>query len=365
MTDSFLNTVRGAHKAVFRAKVVAPGQTGVNPLGVEIPVNSGDVTSDTTADITSTADLTTSLAWPVTPTAPGAPYGQEIYLERGVQYGNGIREFVGLGYFRIDSVEQDRTPNGKLHIGASDRMVNVRDGRNIAPYQFGPSASVGAVIDQVIGEVVPNLVTVYDFPAYAVTLGTSHVVDEDRLKFVRDLVAAYGKVMYFDYAGRLQVKSPPAQARDSVWTINHGRGGVLVSMKRAISRDGIYNAVVARGESTGELPPVQGIAYDNDPASPTRWGGPFGKVPKFYSSAFLNTPKQCSAAAASMLLSANGLPYTVSLGTVPNAALEAWDVVTVTYDDHASAQTHIIDRITYALSADGAMGIDTRRQYLT
>lgn len=365
VTDSFLSTIRGSHQAVFRARVVAPGQVGVNPTGTEIPINGGDVTMDSTADINSTLDLTTKFDWPANATALGAPYGQEIYVERGVTYGNGTKEYVGLGYFRIDSVEQDRTPNGTLHIGGSDRMANVRDGRNTTPYVFGPGASVGSVIDQVVGEVVSGLVTVYDWSAYAQTLGNTHVVDEDRLKFVADLVAAYGKIMYFDYAGRLQVKSPPAQNRAAVWTINNGRNGVLVSMKRAIARDGVYNGVVARGESTGELPPVQGIAIDSNASSPTYWYGPFGKVPKFYNSAFLTTTDQCLSAAQSMLLSATGLPYTVSLGTVPNPALEAWDVIAVAYSDKADAETHIIDKISYGLSADGGMGIDTRKQYLS
>lgn len=365
VTDSFLATIRGSHKAVFRAKVVAPGQTGVSPVGTEIPIISGDVTSDSTADINSTLDLVTAFDWPTSATSMGAPYGQEIYVERGVQYGNGTAEYVGLGYFRIDSVEQDRTPNGPLHIGASDRMANVRDGRNTAPYQFGSGAAVGAVIDFVVGEVVPGLVTVYDWDAYSQTLGSDHVVDEDRLKFVNDLVAAYGKVMYFDYAGRLQVKSPPAQNRSTVYTINNGRNGVLVSMKRAISRDGVYNGVVARGESTGTLPPVQGVALDTVPTSPTYWFGAFGKVPRFYSSGFLTTQAQCENAAASMLLTATGLPYTVSLGTVPNPALETFDVITVAYADKSPSETHIVDRITYGLSADGGMAIDTRKQYLT
>lgn len=364
VTSSFLNTVRGAHKAIFRARVVNPGLTGNDPLGTEIVVIDGDVTFDTQADVNATLDLTTSIDWPSTATSLGAPYGQEIYVERGVQYANGVKEYVGLGYFRIDSVEQTRTPNGTIRITGSDRMANVVDGRNTTPVQFGSAASVGSVIDYAVGEVVPGLVSVYDFDAYNITLNSDHILDEDRMKFVREIVAAYGKVAYFDYKGRLQVKTPPSPFSSPVYSLNHGRDGVLVSMKRTISRDGVYNGVVARGESAGELPPVQGVALDISPTSPTYWYGPFGKVPRFFASPFLVTPDQCTQAAVNILSNATGLPYSVTLGVVPNPALEGWDVVTVTYSDKSAAETHILDKISYSLSVSGDMGIDTRKQFL-
>ncbi|MGW3992227.1 DUF5047 domain-containing protein [Amycolatopsis sp. NPDC004772] len=365
MTDTFLATLRGAHRAVFRARVVAPGQTGVSPVGTEIPIIGGDVTFDTTADVASTLDLTTNFDWPGAPTDLGTPYGQEIYIERGVEYGGGTREYVGLGYFRIDTVEQDDAPRGNIKITGSDRMANVRDGRALQPVQYGAGASVGAVLDNAIGAVVPGLVSVYDWSAYSQTLGSDHIMDTDRLKFVKDIVAAYGKVAYFDYEGRLQVKSRPDPKASPVWTINHGRDGVLVTAKRQISRDGVYNAVVASGEPVGSAPAVLGIAYDVDPTSPTYFNGPFGRVPMFYTSSFLTTNDQCYAAAVAKLQAATGLPYIVTLGAVPNPALEGWDVVAVTYSDTDNVETHILDRITYSLSVDGAMGIDTRKQFLS
>jgi hypothetical protein len=135
-------------------------------------------------------------------------------------------------------------------------------------------------------------------------------------------------------------------------------------MKRAISRDGVYNAVVATGEAAGELPPVSGSAFDLNASSPTYYNGGFGKVPKFFSSTFLSTNAQCSASAASLLLKATGLPYTVSLGTVPNPALEAGDVVAVSYNSKFNTETHIADKITYPLKPDGVMALDTRKQFL-
>ncbi|NBH01932.1 DUF5047 domain-containing protein [Amycolatopsis sp. SID8362] len=372
-TDSFLTGLRGSHTLASRCTLVAPGQTGTSPNGITIPgvsdlgrlpILTGDVTTDMTADVQSTLDLTTRYPWPSKPSDPGTPYGQEIYVERGIEYGTGTQELVGLGYYRIDKVEQQSVPDGAIRITASDRMAMVRDARNTAPVQFGSGASVGSVIDYVVGQAVPGLVTVYDFDAYSTLLGADHVLDEDRLGFVQDLLAAYGKYGYFDYAGRFQVKSIPDLTKASpVWEINSGTRGVLVSMQRTISRDAVYNIVVARGEPVGELPPVQAVVSDDDPNSPTWVGGPFGLVPTVYSSAFMTTAGQCQQAAAAKLAKVIGLPYAVSLGSVPNPALEGWDVVTVSYP--GNSEVHVIDRITYGLAPGDSMGIDTRKQYLT
>lgn len=363
VSNTFLSTIRGAHSAIFRARVCSPGQSGVNPTGTFINVLSGDVTFDTQADINGTLDLATDLTWPYYSSDLGAPYGQEIFVERGVQYANGTQEWVGLGYFRIDRVEQETAPRGQLRISGSDRMANIVDDRPLQPIVFSAGTSVGAVIDFVIQDALPSAITVYDWSAYTSVLVTDHVLDDDRVKFLNEILTAYSKVGYFDYAGRFQVKTPPSYTNPSVWSVNSGRNGVLCAMKRTISRDGVYNAVVATGEPVGDSPPVRGIAQDLVTTSPTYWFGPFGKVPRFFSSSFLQTNDQCISAAASILSNSTGIPYVVNLGVVPNPALEGWDVITVAYDDDHS-EIHVIDTIQYSLGVEDSMGIATRKQFL-
>lgn len=226
VSNSFLNTVRGPHKPVFRARVVEPWQTGVNPTGTEIPINSGDVVFDVNSDVNGTLSFKSNLGWEYL-----NPYRHEVYIERGVQYANGTREYVGLGYFRVNAIEQDRirnpgpTQGGLLTISGEDRKANLRDARVVSPVQFGPSASVSSVIDFLVQDVMAGVVTVYDstnWPggtAATTTLGSTHVVAEDRLKFLEELVAAYGKVCYFDYAGRFVVKDQPSTSGGSVFLI--------------------------------------------------------------------------------------------------------------------------------------------------
>lgn len=365
VSNSFLNTIRGAHKAIFRARVVAPGQTGTNPTGTLINVIDGDITFDTGSDVNSTLDLTTDMTWPSTAASLGSPYGSEIFVERGVQYASGTQEWVGLGYFRINSVEQKNAPKGELRITGSDRMVNVRDDRPTSPIVYTSGSSVGAIIDAIIQDALPSAVTVYDFSAYTTTINTDHILDDDRIKFLNEILGAHGKVGYWDYAGRFQVKTPPSYTVTPVWDINAGTNGVLCKMKRTISRDGVYNGVVASGEPVGDSTPVRALVVDSNGLSPTYWFGPFGKVPRFFSSSFLQTNDQCTSAATSILATATGLPYVVNLGVVPNPALEGWDVIRVTYSDKVNSEIHVIDTIKYNLGVDAQMSILTRKQFLT
>lgn len=371
VTDSFLKALSGSHQMVSRARIIAGGLVGVNPgtinpdgspLG-EIPINEGDVQSNLTADINATLNLTTAFDWPESATDDGTPYGQEVFVERGIQFGDGNTEWVGLGYFRINSISQ-RAPDGLISITGEDRSSNLRDGRALAPVQFGAGASVQAVVEFLVHEVMPTVPVLFDFSAGTTLLAASHILEEDRLKFLQDLVASYGKIMFFDYAGRLQVRSAPDPTKAAIYTVKHGANGTLVNMNRTLSRDGVYNAVVATGEAAGELPPVRGVALDTVPGSPTLFGGPFGQVARFFSSTFMTTETQCVDAARAMLLQATGLPYTVTLDAVPNPALETGDVISVTYDDHRDTETHIVDSITYPLKTDTEMTIETRKQYL-
>ena len=330
VTDTFLATVKGSHQAVFRARLITYGQTGTNPGRLnldltpadEIPVLDGNVIFDTKADVNATIELWTDVDWPTSASDMITPYGNELFVERGVTYGDGTREWVSLGYFRIDSIEQDyRT--GRIRVTGSDRMSRARDERPQQPTVFPAGSSVGGIVDNVIGSAVPLLVSVYDFSAYTTLTTTDHILDDDRVKFVRELLTSYGKISYFDYAGRLQVKSIPSYTgTEPVWDIESGRNGTLVSMTQSLSRDGVYNGVVARGEPIGDLPPVEGRAYDEDPESPTYIFGPFGQVVRFFSSPFLNSQAQCVDAARAILESSTGLPHVMEMGTVPNPALE-------------------------------------------
>lgn len=347
-----------------RARIVAPGQTGVTPTGLEIPIISGDVKLDSTADIRSTLDLTTSdHDWQAALDDALTPYGNEIFIERGVVYGDGSTEWVSQGYFRIYDVDQDAAPKGSLAITGKDRMSGIIDARPLAPMQFGSGASVSSVFSYLVTEVYPGAVIVYDFDAGSTLFTASHSLEDDRYGFLKDIADSLGKVLYWDYAGKLQVRTAPS-ATQSVFEVTHGPGGVVTKVSRSLSRSGVYNAIVASGEPVGEAAPVRAVSLDLNPASPTYWNGPFGKVPKFYSSTFLTTVAQCQTAADAMLARQLGVPYSVDFSAVPNPALEPLDPVTVSYSNDQAPEVHVIESLTVPLDSAGVMTATTKQQIL-
>lgn len=364
VSDRFLSTLRGSHRMVVRARLVGAGQTGVTPTGTEIPVIAGSVTFDATAEVRASLELTTQWPWPTTAADPATPYGNEVFVERGVVYGDGVREWVSLGYFRIDDLDQEEAPDGLVRISARDRMAGIVEARVLAPAQYPGSTTVAAVFGDLVGGLYPGVPISFDFPASGTTFGGSHVIERDRYPFLLDIAQSQGKVMFFDYDGSLVVRTAP-DPLTPVWTVNHGRGGVLVGLSRKLTRQGVYNAVVAEGEQGGDAPPVRAVAVDDDPASPTYWLGPFGQVPRFFASSFLTTEAQCATAAQAMLDRARGLPYSVSFAHVPNPALEPLDAVAITYTDRVDPEVHVLDKLTIPLTSKAPMTGITRVQTRT
>lgn len=365
VTDRFLKVVRQSHKACFRARVVSGMPTGVEPDGEDIPILAGDVQMDANADIRGTLDLTTvGSLWPETADDLLAPYGNEIHVARGVEYGGGEREWVSQGYFRIYKVEQeDAAKAGPVVIDGRDRMSGIVEARLEQPIQFAASTSVLSVFNTLVLDVYPTAVLEFDFDAANVLFPGAHVAEVDRYGFLLDIVKSLGKVMYWDYEGKLRVEDAPVPATlTAVSDVTHGENGVLVRMGRARSREDVYNAFVVTGEAPGDTPAVRAVARDMSPTSPTYWLGPFGKVPKFYSSSFITTAEQATTAASALLARNLGLPYSVSFGMVPNPALEPLDVVHVSYRDSAATELHVLEKLNIPLTAAGLMVASTRER---
>ncbi|MGA6164313.1 DUF5047 domain-containing protein [Amycolatopsis magusensis] len=359
----FLDAVRGSHKMVARVRVCASGQTGVNPAGVPLQLRGGDVKLDATAAVRGTASVTVVDEFPRTPSALLTPYGNELFIERGIDYGDGTREFVGLGYFRLTDVDQaDARRLGEIRLTAEDRMGGLIEADVLQPFEFGPTATIAQVFDLLVKEVYPAAVIEFDFDANT-PFGISHVVEKSRFEFLQDIVDSRARVWYWDHRGVLVVKKAP-NPTVPVFRVNQGERGVLTQMSRGLTRKGVYNAVVATGEPAGELPPVRGVALDTNPYSPTRWDGPYGKVPKFYSSSFLTSTAQCEDAARAQLQRAQGLPYTVDFQAVVNSALEPLDVVAVEHDQFEDTEIHVLEQLTLPLVAGTAMSAATRQKLI-
>lgn len=335
----FYAAVTGSHIRVTRADLWYGGAL----VAPDLQVVSGELDMDDDAHVRATvsslviADSTGTLV----PTGPGNVstldvYGSQLHLRSGVQYGSGAEELLSMGWYTIQSTTIDERytrdefgrwiSGGAQHtLTLADRMSAIDDARFIAPMQPAANAHCLTEIRRLCAGLVPFGLwpTITDPPVPA-----SVAYQESRLDAVAALAAAAGVRLYVDSNGALMIRAITDPATDPV--------AVIVTTDREVTetstgytRDGVYNAVVARGEQTSDTSPLQAVAYDTDPASPTRWDGPFGRKPTFYSSPLLTTMAQCQEAAATQLRGIiRGRDRLVTIKAIPNPALEPGDVIT-------------------------------------
>lgn len=364
VSAAFLRTISGpSHPIVTRATVCSTFQTGTTPTGVVVPVVDGVVTLDGKADVRSTADITLMTSWPVLTSDPLAPYGNEVYIERGVKYSDDLVEYVGFGYFRIQTTEQaPATPvTSPIRVTAVDRMQPIIEGRLLQPKQFLSGTTFGTIVNTLITDIYPSATIEWDDNTDISTLTRSIIVEEDRYGFLNEAITSRGKIWYWDHRGILVIKDvPPTDV--VVFTVTHGKNGNLINMDRSLTRDFTYNAVVAIGEAGDSAAPARGVAVDDDAASPTYFFGPFGKVPQFFSSSFLENNSQCEIAAESILARERGIVYQVSFTSIVNPAQEPYDVIKLKYSHNEAERIHIADVLTIPLVVGGPMDATMREQ---
>lgn len=363
VSEAWNRTIKGSHRMVAKAIVTDTFQSGTSPDGVEIPILGGDVVLDGRAAIRATLDMATdgNRMWPTHSDSLFAPYGNEVWVFRGVQYSDELIEYVGLGPFRIQAPEQQDAPNGPIRLTGRDRMAGIVDARLVAPQQFLSGASLGFIMDTLVLGVYPDAVIEWDDATDAAVITRPMICDEDRFAFLDDLVASRGKIWHWDHRGVLVIRSVP-DPTDPVFEVHSGAGGVLINVSRVLTRDGVYNAVVASGTGADTLTPAFAAVIDNNPNSPTYYFGRFGPVPKFYTSPFLFNDTQASDAAEAMLRQSIGLPYTIDFAAVPNPALEPFDPVSIRSGTGQGRETHVLDRLTIPLTPAAAMTATTREQ---
>ena len=119
-----------------------------------------------------------------------------------------------------------------------------------------------------------------------------------------------------------------------------------------------FNGVIVEGGEYGE-PPLVGQATDDDPFSPTFWGGSFGRRPLFIQNNNLLTQTEVDELAAAELARNKGLPRTVRLANMVNPALDCGDVIQVDFVNGVS-EAHMVESIQYNLGPSSQMNLTTR-----
>lgn len=262
---------------------------------------------------------------PVDDDHPLAANGQRLRVQLGIDIGAGQVEWFQRGWFVIEGATTD---GDTVNVTAVGLLALVDEARLVSPYQ--PTGTLSSTLQ---GLVEPALTVVVGagLTDRAVPSGVNY--DEDRLGAVMELLDAWGADAVVTEDGYLSVV-PMGPSLTPVLELTNGTGGTIIRSTGASTRDGAYNAVVARG-TAADGGQVQGVAYDY--TGPKAYGGPFNPlpVPYFYASPLLTTVAQASAAARtvlSRLRRSTSRAFEVEM--VPHPALQAGDTVSVTTDDH-------------------------------
>lgn len=227
-------------------------------------------------------------AWSDDPNSRLTPYGARVRVERGIRLPDGSTEWCVLMTGRITETSQGSDDHDALMTVAlkDDFSALVRDRFDVATSTNTAELVVDA-IRRLITETLPGR-TVHDLTGSTRTCGRLDL-QQDRAAGIQKLALSIGAECY---AGRDDsfVIAPTATLDDQPrWELSVGETGNLITVERSRDAEKTYNRVVARGYVDGHVehgsaPPY--AAAQIDPPDPLYYGGPFGKVTRFFASPY-------------------------------------------------------------------------------
>jgi hypothetical protein len=354
VTDRFLARIAESHTPITQVQLLlTDGRT------IDLEHTGGSVTVDRSQAIRRTCTVTVAdpSLIPRTPADQLATYGAQLRISRGVEYGNANdTELVPLGVFRLDDVGGD-VNEGPVTLTGKDLSAIVSDDKITTPYTA--QGTVISTVTALIQRSIPAAAVVSTITDQPIGRRTFDF-EADPWAACQEIAAGAGAEVYCNPDGVFVIAVLPDLATATpVWDIKATEGGVYIKANRGMSSSGVYNGVQARGENTSEnAPPVKYLATDNDPNSPTFWGGPYGRRPDFFTSSTLTTTAACQNAATLKLAQAKAPNATGDISSLPNPALEPGDVLRVQHED-GSRELHQVASFSVPLDLGGDFPIST------
>lgn len=266
------------------------------------------------------------------PTRPGdilTPFGTRVAVTLGIELLDGSVSTVPYGTYEISSASTNTNADTRtVDVALADVSGLVDRYRFESSLTVPSGQDLGAMINTVVSNRTgqnPGVPTVGSTLGAARTFGLD--VGTAPWAELLDVLNGFSRTAWYDRVGNIQVGS-----------INVDPNAAYpLSSLASLSADFDTrppNVVVARGEPQDGTAPVQAVALDTDPSSPTYAGtgpgtSPYGRVTYFYSSPLLLTVPQAQSAANTILAENVGAGATYKL-TVPfDPTITAGDVVSI------------------------------------
>lgn len=341
--------LRQSHQVQARAWASVNGSAFVVPMKL---LSGGSVKVDGGAQVR--RSLSCSFAADVaSPTVD--PFSAELLVEYGII--RGLSEWwCPVGTFVVTEVKESGT-QGVVNVKGEDRWRRIIDARFESP-----TATYGGIVAGIQTHVLgadPRM-TFTDLTGS----GATHVGrwwERDRAEGIVDLARSIGAQVYMRPNGSavLAYLPPiPSPSAAATWVVGRGTGGAKITSARALTREGTYNAQVVSSEPVDGQAGAWAVARDTTSGSRTRWGGPFGKKPRFMVSNLIGNNAQAQVVADTMLSKVIGQAWSLDLVGLPRPDLEAGDSLRVEVAPNVW-QTHLLDGYTLPLGL-GPVTYDTR-----
>lgn len=328
----------------------------------ELPLISGSVTMDSGSAVRRTATLDVYASWSDDPHSRLTPYGTRVRIQRGVRVALDTIEWMTLMEGRVvevDSKSEDR--DSRMTLSVKDDFYTLGTDRFDFATTTNTTISTTANIIGFITETFPGA-PIVDLTGSTALAGAADL-QQDRAAGIGKLATAISSEVYTGRDGTFIIAPVPTLDDSPRWQLTVGQSGNLVSVSRKRTADGVYNRVLAKGVSDAvsgtTVPPVTGEAVIDDVNDPLYYGGPFGRVTRFYTSPMLTTADQCTSAAAGILQKARGRNFAVSFTSLVNPALDPGDVLWSQLSDGV-IRTHIVDSVTHPLTGSDTQAIEVR-----
>ena len=275
----------------------------------EVPVEDGSVAWDATQQVQGSLSLTVPRVgsasededwrdWdPTDPSHPLACFGQTLHVSltiASVIPGGGWWD-VQLGRFLITSV--DPSPS-TVRVTGKSLMHRLEEDRLTTPLSPMSNGTLASEIRRLVGGHMGVVIDtgLVDRWCPSMTWG------ESRIDAVYEIAKAWPASLREGGDGILYVTPPvsppvsPPKLR-----LTDDLDGTVVGVSSQVSRDKVYNRVVARGQDGHDegAPAFQAVA--DQTTGPMRTDGPYGVVPRFFSSPLITSQEQARKTAEAML----------------------------------------------------------------
>jgi hypothetical protein len=364
VSSAFLTRIRGSHIAPVTVEV---WDTNSNSLITNIYPISGQVSVDNRRDIRRQCELTVvdidGTLVPANGFATLSPFNRELRVHRGVRYDDGTEELVPLGVFIITKVKIDDGQDGvKITLEGSDRSLRIAKRKWYTnDFWIDEGTAKEDAIKQILLDRVPE--TQVDFIATNQTTTVLYpTLDQasDPWKQALDIAKSAGVDLYFDVNGVARLRNIP-DPDTGVVDIGYldNEEAVVTTLSRELGTDDSFNGVIFTGEGTNLTIGVLGVAWDDNPNSPT-YRNTYGEVPMFKSSATVLTVEEAETAAVAELRKVIGAAEKIEWSQLVNPAQDVYDLVKLVRAPSKVDATLVLDSVTIPLGADQTMSAVAR-----